>query len=101
MNIIIKRLNNHDKFAKWGEQLQTTRKDEAVETMKQEGTVFEGFYAFEMAGQKYAIGAQIIDEAKKAAGQQHFVVDDEHQAMRKECLGEIIPAEVIYELENL
>lgn len=101
MRIIIKKLKNPDKFKAWGKELQGPRNDEAILTLKEEGTISEGFYSFEINGEKYAIGYQIINPNKKQSiSNPSHPIDIEHRAIKAESLGEIIPTETIYQLDN-
>ncbi len=82
MNTRLFKVTNTAKWFKWCEQLNTTLKSEALDTLKEEGGTFECFINFEIDNQFYSL----------ALGDGHLPADmskeinQRHKEIKKECL---------------
>ncbi len=85
------------KWLEWGKLLMTNYKEEAIETLKEEGLTYEGFAVFEIEGSHYTL-AMIEGEEKPTNMEREL--NKKHRDIKKECLGKIGPIDKVYELYN-
>ncbi len=86
-----------EKWREWGKLLTTTHKEEAIDTLKEEGLSYEGFCVFEIEGKHYTIA--IIEGEEKPTNMEREL-NQKHREIKKECLEKIGPIETVYELFN-
>ncbi len=86
-----------DKWKEWGKLLLTIYKEEAIETLKEEGLTYEAFSVFSINGEYYTI-AMIEGEEKPTNMDREL--NQKHKAIKKECLEKIGSVEEVYELYN-
>lgn len=86
-----------DKWLEWGKLLMTIHKDEAIETLKEEGLTYESFTVFEIDGNHYTL-AMIEGEEKPTNMNRELNI--KHREVKKECLEKIGPVDKVYELYN-
>ncbi len=84
-------------WKEWCNLLMTKYKNEAVETLKEEGVVYEAFSIFSINEEYYTI-AMIEGEAKPTNMEREL--NQKHRATKKECLERIDSLEIGYELYN-
>ncbi len=84
-----------DLWKEWGNLLMTKHKEEAIETLKEEGLTYEGFCIFEIDGIYYTL-AMIEGEEKPTNMDREL--NQKHRATKQECLEKIGPVEKAYEL---
>ena len=83
------------KWLEWGKLLATQYKEEAIETLKEEGVNYESFCVFEIRGEHYTL-AMVEGEAKLANMERDL--NRKHREVKKECLEYVGPVEKVYEL---
>ena len=81
----------------WCNLLMTTHKEEAIETLKEEGLTYESSLIFSIDGKYYTL-AMIEGEEKPTNMEREL--NQKHRAMKKECLEGIETLEIGYELCN-
>lgn len=85
----------------WQAELNA-RKDEALETLKAEGVLFESWFYLKLEGQDYLLAytrAEDIQKAQAVAKMSHFPIDQVHKNFKNNWL-KIIPAKLLLDLEN-
>jgi len=83
-----------DKWLEWGNLLITIYKEEAIETLKEEGLTYEGFAVFEIDGKNYTF-SMIEGEEKPTNMERELNI--KHREVKKECLEKIGPINKVYE----
>lgn len=86
-----------EKWIEWGNLLITQYKEEAVETLKEEGVTYEGFCVFEINGEHYTL-AMVEGEAKPANMEREL--NRKHKETKKDCLEYVGAVEKVYEFYN-
>jgi hypothetical protein len=85
-----------DTWKNWCGVLRTTYKEEALETLKEEGLIYEACVGFEIEGNWYTLG--IVQGEEKPINLEREL-NIKHRAIRKECLQRVTPDfETWYEL---
>ena len=77
----------------WGRRLQED--PEALETLREEGISFEGFFFFHFNGEDYAIG---ISDNPNPLPASNRPINQEHKRVLKECLESVTNLVPIYML---
>lgn len=79
----------------WCELLRTVHRDEARETLKEEGVTYEAFLCFELNDQWYSLGCSTTPTHPTNLDRE---LNRKHRAMRKECLESAsVPLDVLYD----
>lgn len=86
-----------EKWKEWGNLLMTKYKEEAIETLQEEGLIYEGFCIFEVDGQYYTLG--MVEGEEKPTNMEREL-NIKHRAMKKECLEKMGSVEEVYEIYN-
>jgi len=86
-----------EQWLEWGRLLTTTYKEEAIETLREEGLTYEGFCIFKIDNNHYTL-AMLEGEARPA--DMAIELNRKHKEMKKECLEKISSVEKVYELYN-
>jgi len=84
-------------WKEWGNLLMTKYKDEAIETLKEEGLIYECFCVFEIDGNHYTLA---MIEGEEEPTNMDRELNQKHRATKKKCLEKIGPVEKVYELYN-
>ena len=79
----------------WCNMLATTRKNEALETLKEESLAYEGFFIFSINQEFYTLG---ITEGEGLPANMDKEINQKHKAIKKECLERMGSIENGYEL---
>lgn len=80
----------------WCEEVQA-REEEAIETLIQEGVVFEACY--ELEGHVYGImAAEDLEEAMRVFNESEQPIDEQHAQHLEECLKRVAVGEELYAL---
>ena len=85
-----------EQWKAWCEELNTTRKAEALETLKEEGLIYASFVLFSLNGDHYAIGMG-IGEGKES--NKNREINQRHMEMKRECLEKVDSFNVLYEIK--
>lgn len=80
----------------WGVQLQTALLTEALESLRQENCTHEVLKLFKIKNEYYVIGYMEGDDMLPA---QDSEINTKHKAILKQCLGEEVELEVVYDLK--
>ncbi len=83
-----------EQWKSWCEKLNTSLRDEAKSTIKEEGGTFESVLVFSLGDDWYTVG---ISDAVKS-GNMDRAINQEHQRQKKECLESGVSVEVFYSL---
>ncbi|MBI3337117.1 MAG: hypothetical protein HY005_00635 [Candidatus Staskawiczbacteria bacterium] len=86
-----------DKWFEWGKLLTTKYREEAIETLKEEGLNYEAFCVFKIEEEYYTIS--MIEGEEKPTNMDREL-NQKHKETKKECLEYIGPIEKVYELYN-
>jgi len=86
-----------DKWREWGKLLETTYKEEAIETLKEEGLSYESFCVFQINGEYYTFA---MTEGEHRPINMDRELNQKHKAIKRECLERIDSPENVYELYN-
>jgi len=84
----------------WLSELMT-RKDEVLETFKQETVRHEQGYLIQVNGGTalvYIVEADDLEQASRAYKASTLSIDNEHRNVMREVLGEHMPAELLYDV---
>lgn len=84
-------------WKKWCNELNTTLKEEALETLKEEGLLFECSAVFKVQTASYAL---ILVKGEALPSDKNKEINKKHQQMKKECFEDAYPLDVLYELNN-
>lgn len=84
-------------WLEWGNLLETTYKEEAVETLKEEGVTTEAFGLFELNGENYTLG---ISMGENLPANLKKEINIKHKEVKKECLIFIKKVDLVYFLQN-
>jgi len=85
------------KWREWCRLLMTKYKNEAIETLKEEGITHEAFLIFPINGHYYTV-AMIEGETRPTNMEREL--NQKHKAVKKECLERIEAVEIGYEFYN-
>lgn len=84
----------------WCEKLNTTLREEAGATIRDEGALYEFFVTFELNGSHYSIGFMLTaDGQEPQPSDSSQAINQEHRRLRQECLEYIGKADFSYFLE--
>lgn len=81
-----------EEWLSWCKELSTTLRDEAIETLKEEGVVQELTIAFSINGDDYVLG-YMDGEILPANMDQE--INQKHKEMKEECLERVRDADVL------
>lgn len=84
-----------EQWKNWCHLLMTQYKDEAIETLKEEGLSHESFAIFSIDGNYYTL-AMVEGDAKPTNMEREL--NQKHRTVKKECLERIDSIEMGYEL---
>lgn len=70
------------KFKNWGEELMTSRKSEAVASLKKEGVSYESAHLIDLNNKKYIIYSRISSEKPKPADV-NMPINQKHKAQNR------------------
>ncbi len=84
------------KWRDWCRLLETTYKNEAIESLKEEGMSYEAFFIFTIGDDFYTIG---IGEGKELPANMDRELNQKHRATKRECLEKVGELERDYELK--
>lgn len=90
-----------DKVRAWQHEI-TTRKSEAIETLKNEGVVIESVFLDEVAGEHYLIYFMKEDDLAKSqqvAKASTMAIDAYHKQFKKDCWQSVHPLEQLIDLD--
>ncbi len=79
--------NSLDKVREWAAEI-TRRKDEALETLRDESIFLESFFLEKASDGDYLIiyiRAESLEQSQKAVTKSTHTIDAYHQAFKKEC----------------
>jgi len=100
MQFVFKKIKKDklDIWRDWCELLRTKYSKEALETLVEEGVLFEAFICFEINNQWYSLGLSSVPITPTNMNRE---LNRKHKAMRKECLEDMsIPVEILYSFIN-
>lgn len=100
MKIIFKKFkdNKADKYKSWGQELSGGKIDEAKASLKEENLAEEATALVKINGEDYWIGVQVSDGEVLPANTERMV-NLKHQETNKECLGESIDVDILYDIK--
>lgn len=75
-----------DQWLAWCDELNTTRRDEALATLQDEGVSCEFFITFQINGAHYTLGAEIADEKSATSPSNEQSINLVHKKIKGECL---------------
>lgn len=81
---------------KWGKELMGPRREEALNTLQQEGIKMEGMYSFMLEGRHFIIGIMIGDDITSADNTRE--INKKHTKILKKVKKSKVPTEVLYSL---
>ncbi|MGH2613417.1 MAG: DUF6176 family protein [Rhabdochlamydiaceae bacterium] len=84
-----------EKWLEWGHCLMTEHQEEAVETLKEEGLIYEGFCVSEVAGNYYTLA--MIEGYERPTNMEREL-NQKHREVKRDCLDKLGPVEKAYEL---
>ena len=91
---------NKQVWLDWCEELKQ-RKDEVIETLKNEGVLSESCFLSEDERCVYFfMEAESFEKAKIAVEQSNFQIDSEHQKKRALCLTKVAQLKELFHFEN-
>jgi len=85
-----------DTFKEWCIKLNTTLRNEAIDTLREENATREGFKLFEINGEYYAMG--YMEGENIIPSNQERSINIEHRKIMKECIEKQIKGEDLYDL---
>ena len=94
--------NTWSKVKTWQQQFEQ-RKVEAIETLQAEGVTVESWFHVQIEGQDYLIAymrAVDLVKAQQMAKTSPFEIDQVHQQFKRDCWEKVIPATLLFDLDN-
>jgi hypothetical protein len=73
-------------WRKWCKELNTTRKEEAIETLKEEAVLIESWNTIEINGSWYALGSSLLDEKSESKYSEDREINKLHKKYKEDCL---------------
>lgn len=86
------------KLQEWSEYLNS-HKDEVLETLNEEGIVFESLHMVTLNGERYAVGTVHSREGVKPTNMEREI-NQKHREVSKECLEPVATGENSYFFES-
>lgn len=84
-------------WQKWCRELETSRKEEALETIKEEAAILETFINFQISSEWYTLGlAASKDNGELILARQDRQINQDHKRIKQECLELITDGEIGY-----
>lgn len=100
MNLFKIKEGKLDQWKQWCIELATTKKEEALETLKEEKILIEGFKLFCIGTDYYTIGYAFFNESiQKANGEKEINII--HKKNKTECLEFIMKLDDLYSFSLL
>jgi hypothetical protein len=95
--------NTAGKVLEWAEFLRTNR-EEALQSLKNEGVTIESAFVVNIEGKDYLIGymrALSMDKAHEATRDSTLAIDAYHQAFKKACWGKCYKGTPVSDLSRI
>ena len=89
--------NKLEKLMQWGNSIATAHKDEALETLEEEGLIYESCFIFQINGKYYGFA---ISEGEYNPTNMRRKFNQIHKAIKQQCVEEIGRVEKVYEIFN-
>lgn len=86
-------------WSEWCKSLETTHKAEALETLREEGVLYEFCVTFPMHGHHYVLGFVLPAEQLKPSDQTREL-NQRHRDMKERCLDKVGPVAYSYYLHD-
>lgn len=98
INIFRIKENKIGQWKDWCTKLQTEYKEEALETMREEGIIWESFQLFKINNTFYTLGVDFSpnNSSRKEISEKNL--NKIHQSKKKECLEFVSKTEILYDL---
>ncbi len=84
----------------WCSELNNSRYEEALSTIKAEMVLMEAFVIFEVNDQWYTIGMSVTDGESATPSDGSIQINQQHKFQKKECLEKISKGKAAYILTN-
>lgn len=88
-----------DQWLAWCDELNTTRRDEALATLQDEGVSCEFFITFQINGAHYTLGAEIASGQSTANTPNQQSINLVHKKNKRECLDFVSSGDFSYLLK--
>lgn len=85
-NIFKIKADKLDQWLAWCEELNTSRREEALATLQDEDVSCEFFITFEIDGDHYTLGAEIADVQGPKSSSNEQPINLMHTKIKRECL---------------
>ncbi|HET8574891.1 MAG TPA: DUF6176 family protein [Candidatus Paceibacterota bacterium] len=84
-----------EQWKQWCKELETSRRGEAIETLRDEGVTREGCLLFQIGTDNYVVG---FAEGNPHPSDPTLSINQEHKRHREECLESVVSTQVLYDL---
>ena len=86
-----------DQWRAWCNELQTSLREDALDSLRQEQVYQEAAFLFEIKGEHYVLGFM---DGESLPGDMTKEVNIKHKQMKEECLEYISNIEVLYNIKT-
>jgi hypothetical protein len=86
-----------DAWKEWAEEINSVRRQEAMETLKEEAVTREFSALFEIKGEYYVVGYM---EGEIRPANRGNDINQKHDKIKAECLEFVSEGTMLYDLEN-